>query len=325
MSSIVNVYACGGAGVNIASFFEAYRNKSEEGFAMVNPIYVDTSRSNMDKSLPEEAIYHIGDLDGGGKIRAENHQAIAENVRSILQTHKPAELNIVLSSAGGGSGSVIAPSLVSELLSRGVPTVVMIIGTSASGIELTNTIRTLKSYESIAELRKTPVIALYYENTKDTPRNKVNSEAHSAIVLLAAYFSKQNKELDSADLGNWLNYCRVTDFPPRLANLHFFEEKVTLEKFATAVSVATLASEAEDISTGEHVEYQCVGYASKETITKFSTKIPVHATILDGVFVQINKRLTGLQAELEQARSARIATTSILSSSDKATSTGLIL
>jgi hypothetical protein len=42
----VRIYACGGAGINIGSMFEEFRGLNDKGTAVVQPSYLDTSRSN---------------------------------------------------------------------------------------------------------------------------------------------------------------------------------------------------------------------------------------------------------------------------------------
>jgi len=99
-TTIVNLYCCGGTGTNIGKSFENV--KQEEGFAKINPIYIDTSKSNKSSEIPDERFYHIADLDGSGMFRKENSEPIQAHVRDILLAHKPQQFNIVLSSGGGG-------------------------------------------------------------------------------------------------------------------------------------------------------------------------------------------------------------------------------
>jgi hypothetical protein len=99
----VNVYAAGGGGVNIVADMESLRNQSDVGFASMVPCYIDTSRSNLhNKKLPEEAIYLFNDIDGSGKVRSANYEAISKNVLGILQKFKPTMFNVVVHTASGG-------------------------------------------------------------------------------------------------------------------------------------------------------------------------------------------------------------------------------
>lgn len=319
------LFACGGCGINIAHHFETFRNQTYPGFAELDVVYLDTSKANLGRNVDPDKIYLVDGLDGSGKVRAENHREIGECVLDILQTHKPGDINFVLSSGSGGSGSVIAPSLVQELLQRNIPVIVITVGSTDSLIELENTIKTLKSYEAIAQMRKVPVNALYYENSKSMVRSEVDKHVQTSIVLLAALFSKQNKELDSSDLYNWLSYSKVTSYQPHLSYIEFYPKEIKVEKPVTVISVATLTTDGDDTNTGTKVEYQCVGYINKEVMTKMELVNTMHIAILDGVFSEIHKRLSKTLTEFDEEKKARISKSSILSDSDRPTTTGLVL
>lgn len=98
----VRLFCCGGGGINIGLRLEKYRGHQEAGFAQLETVYIDTSRSNLNRSVDQDNCYLIEGLDGSGKIRAENHQEISQRIRDILQTHKPGDVCIVLSTAAGG-------------------------------------------------------------------------------------------------------------------------------------------------------------------------------------------------------------------------------
>lgn len=322
----ITLFACGGAGLNIASWFEKYRDKPPNaGFAAITPIYIDTSKSNITKEHNPEYTYVVDGLDGSGKVRKENAQVITEHVLDILHKFKPGDLSIVISSLSGGSGSVIAPSLVSELLSRGCPVVVCSIASSDSGIEIDNTVNTLKSYESVAKLRSSPVSMIYRENCEAVRRSEVDKQIQGEIVKLAALFSKQNKEMDSSDLNNWLRYPKVTSYQPKLTFLDFYIDKITELKNGTPISVATLAKYDHNTSSGQYVEYQAVGYVDEENAKELELKLPLHYVILGGVVEQIYSELAKTRKELTELKNSRIHKQTILDSSDRATDNGLVL
>lgn len=321
----VNVYACGGCGINIASKLIEYENNNVEGLADLDVIFLDTSYANLNRNKEHNKTYVVDGLDGSGKIRAENHKQIGECILDILQTFKPSDLNIVLSSGSGGSGSVISPSLVQELLLRNLPTIVITVGSTDSRIELENTIKTLKSYDAIAQIRKAPVNSIYFENSKDNPRKDNDQNIVTNILALLALFSKQNKELDSSDLHNWLFYNRVTSYDPHLSHLDFYMDEVKVAKPKTVISVATLLLDGDDTSTNSNLEYQCVGYTTKEVMQIFNAKNPMHIGIVDGVFTEIVKKLNKTLVEFDEEKKARMMHSSITNEKDKPTSIGLVL
>ena len=105
----IRVYACGGAGSNIAANLEKYSvdatDTGEHTAANLNITYIDTSRSNLARNrnnVKDEQCYLIEGLDGSGKIRSENYDVIVQHSKNIIQEHKPLDLNIVISSGSGG-------------------------------------------------------------------------------------------------------------------------------------------------------------------------------------------------------------------------------
>lgn len=319
----LNVFACGGAGVNLLTPFVKNIGKQEVGFAEINPVFIDTSRSNLTGNYPEENLFLIDGLDGSGKKRDANYKIINEKTPEILHKFKPTPFNIVIHSTSGGSGSVIGSVLTSALLARGENVVVMMVGSSDSRIEAQNTINTLKSYEAISNMRQKPVVAVYYENTKDTPRGKVDASMHMSLVLLTALFSGQNRELDSADLGNFLNYPKVTSFSPMLSYLDFFTE-ISVGKGQSVVSLATLTDNDTSSEPNIPVEYQAVGFVSPEVKDAISVGLPIHAAVVAGYYNEKIQKLENRVASIDEARSV-VTHRSIVGNDVLTTEDGLVL
>lgn len=304
MSTKLRVFACGGFGVNIASELGQFEGKVNKGYADMDICYIDTSRSNMlgKKLLNEEKLYILEGIDGSGKKRDQNYGVLSESAKDILHQYKPSSINIVLHSASGGSGSVIGPILVSELIKRNELVIPVIVGSNASRIEVENTLKTLKSYESISKKCDHPIVACYKENSKENPRGKVDNEVTTLIMLLAVLFSGQNRELDKADLNNFINYHKVTDFQPKLNYLDFWSMGVSLEKGTSLVTVATLCDDDNSPELDVPVEYQCVGYVLDENKDVLHVKLPIHAGVVSGYF---NIRASELESKLSQFKEAR--------------------
>lgn len=321
----VRLYACGGAGVNIGKQMERFRGNEEVGLAVLDIAYIDTSRSNLSAAVPDDAVYLLKDLDGSGKVRKENYQEITAHTREILQKHAEQDLNIVISSAAGGSGSVIAPSIVSELLERDVPVIVVLVGSTDTRLEIDNTLKTIKSYEAISKLRSKPVVVKYLQNSKITPRAQVDGEVLQFVTAALTIWSRENAELDSKDLFNFLNFQRVTTFPSQLAAINNYVEKLPEEHSGEVVSVVTLARSGEDSSLPFTPDYQAVGFLPEGVSERILNVAPIHMVVTTDLLVTVSKGLQTRLQELEQAQRARVATASILSDKDNTTDTGLVL
>lgn len=327
----VRVYACGGCGINIASSLEKYREQVDNAAAKLYLSYIDTSKSNLARirhKIDEENIYVIDGLDGSGKIRAENYQAILQHSKDILQAHKPMDLNIVISSAAGGSGSVIAPTLVGELLERKAPVVVMLVGSIATRLDTENTLKTIKSYESISKMKKAPIVAIYAENSDKEPRSKVDTAFHNNVLTLSILYSRQNHGLDSQDLFNWLRYDRMTSFPPQLAALTIMDGQHLqneLKELGHVISVATVGNSPDQVHLPITPDYQCDGFMPENANESFRSVCPLNFIVSDGIFPEVHTRLDKFLKTLDDNHAARIVKRNILTADDNATDNGLVL
>lgn len=320
----MNIYACGGAGTNLGSVYTKFNNKPETGYPELNTYFIDTSKSNMLPGIPSEKIYLVEGLDGSGKKRDSNYAVLSECSKEILHRFKPAEINIVLHSASGGSGSVVGPILVSELLSRGQMVIVIMVGSTSSRIETHNTVNTLKSYEMISRKRELPVAAFYRENSSSKPRGHVDNEIHTAIRVIAAVFSGQNRELDTADLRNFINYNKVTSYSPRLTFLDFFSRTVVLSKGLSLVSLVSLVDVNTSSDVNIPVEYQTVGFINDAHKDTLAIELPIHSCMIAGYFNQAVEKLDERLKTYDEARGVVIEK-SIVKDTSGHTDEGLFL
>ena len=306
MSSI-RFYGLGGLGLNLVSQLARFEDKQNEGFADISICYADTSKSNLrgkEEGIDyrEDQLYIFDGIDGSGKSRGQNLGVMSESHKDFLHKFKPADLNVVVHSASGGSGSVLSNLVVTELLKRGHLVISIIVGTTSSRIETENTKKTLLSYEKAAIGTKRPVVAFYRENTKTAPRAKIDNEVVTFMILLCVLFSSQNRELDKADLENFINYHQVTDFPVRLSYLDFWSKDISLEKGQSLISVATICDDETTPELNTLVEYQAVGYLQEKNKDILNVQLPVHAGIISGFF---NSKLIELDVKLGTFHEAR--------------------
>lgn len=329
----MQIYGCGGAGMNLAYEFLKYQKKQQEtGFAQITPYFIDTSRSNIRQDAPESQIYLFETLDGSGKKRDSNYTAISERSREMLHHFKPGDLNVVIHSASGGSGSVIGPLLTAELLEMRENVVVVVVASSDSRIETDNSIKTLKSYEMISKKKDKAIQVLYYENTPEVSRKVVDANVIRDMMFLCMFFSGHNAELDSADLANFLNYPKVTSWPASLNVLRFITNtnKFVLERGEIACAAATLIDSQTSSVLEPKVEYQAVGFIPDETYQAVKgidqMTLPFHLVSVGGFFVSAIERLNTALETFTSYRST-VVQKSILSETDHtlANDDGMIL
>lgn len=257
----IRLYGCGGCGINLVSPFA--RESLGDGFANIDVGLIDTSLSNVGKTQNNEEMdfFLITDEgEGSGKVRRDNAATISENVRQALLKQAPADFNVVVFSASGGSGSVIGPLLIKELLSQGIPAVALVIGSSESSITATNSLNTLKSLAAIGGQLDKPTVISYQHNSRDTKRSTVDAVCNATIHTLAALCSHQNDELDQRDVRNWVFYNHSTSVPAQLSLLEVCNSAETAKTIEAPISVASLLVDKDAPAPELYPEYSCIGY-----------------------------------------------------------------
>ena len=309
-NATVRLMLCGGAAVNIGrTLFQpssAVKKDDDLGFADIHITYVDTSRSNA-RDLPADSFYLIegtedDTIDGSAKVRRTNYAAIKQAAPDILHRHKPGDLNIIIHSAAGGSGSTIGPVVVSELLDRGEDTVVIMIGSSTCEKEISNTIDTLMSYQGVSEKREKSIVAIYLENSKENPMAINDGLVRLNTLLLAAVWSGENHGLDSKDLEHFLNYDKVSKHAPSLTGLQITSggEALDLAKGQVVSGVVTLIREGEDPTPEVMAAYHTFGTLSLGASNAIKVKSPIHLHTVQGYFTDIVGTLRKRLAEVEE-------------------------
>lgn len=335
----VRIYGCGGMGTNCIHALESSRKASVTGFANYELCYIDTSKSNMfKKNLKEDDVFVFNDVDGSGKIRRENHKVIAENTKAILQKFKPTTFNIVVSSASGGSGAILASTIVSELLKSDKEVIVVLVASFNSTIEVENNTKTLQSYEAIAKMRNKNVNMVYLQNsTTMNDEAFVNSQATQIISMLLGLMSGEHEQLDTADIKTWLNHNKVTESDPCINNIlvgygteltpyhsgdHF--------QIDSPISVATLATRDMNTRYSHTPALKFEGYVPSEWKTGDKHGLTtikedaIHFCIMEDKMTSIYKNLSSHLKALKEAQSSRIKRASIVNDTDT-TEDGLIL
>ena len=254
MKNKMVIYGCGGTGINVVSPYITTPLEEKPGYAKVEAFLIDTSESNINTTKVRNAFYKIKlekDAEGSGSIRAENAPEIMQQVPNFISEKHPGDINIVVASANGGSGSTIAPVLTSELIKRGKPVISILFLDDNSLKSIENAYRTLVSYDSMAKKAGVPFITLLIPNVSIKEANEV---AEEYISMLAMLFSNENHGLDNADLRNFLNFTKVTGAAPGVASL-MITDKLGEKYNRNPLSLAMLHTslDAQEASRGKFV------------------------------------------------------------------------
>lgn len=316
----LHVYGAGGAGLNIVSGVRW--NDHAENTAEVKTSYIDTSKSNIKPNMDMSDVYVLPNLDGSGKIRSENHEEIANVIKDMLVKHKPQDFNVIVFSLSGGSGSVIGPLLVSELLSRNIPVIAMCIGTDESVLTANNTLKTLKSLDAIAKKNKKALNVVYQHNDRGISRKSIDEKIEGYLCGLAYLVSGRNEELDSQDLTNWLDFTRTTSLGPQLGLLEVYSSGDDVaNKHKNPVSVASLYINKDVHGLVVVPEYHCAGYTDL-TVAKVDQ---LHFVIDVQTIPSIAKRIEDTLSAQKEVADSRPQQGSLVSSKDTIEGSGLIL
>lgn len=319
----VRLYNVGGAGIGVGKYFEADRNQVTDGFAKLHPVYMDTSKAST-FGVPEEFFYHLPGAIGSGGVRAYNGPDIIRYTGEMLQAFPPMETNIIIHSTTGGSGSIMGPSIASELLAQGKNVIVFAIGSDDTLNYINNTIGTLDSYENIARIREAGVPLRFLQNGTDGTVEEVDKMIRQDISSLAVLYSGQNKNLDMRDLFNWTHFSNVTSYQPQVAVLSIHRGNVTLAKDTNLITVATLNSDLNNTKLDYPVEFQRVGVPQAENVSESNLKYPLHFVITDGYLDTVMKSLRNQKADFETKASARVVRNQLSDGKKPVQSNGIV-
>jgi len=313
MTVKTRVYAAGGCGTNLAQ-----RIMSEH----LDACFIDTSESNRTEGLDPTICHYIAGLDGSGKNRRENYEPIIGEVETILDRFPPGDFNIVMFSGAGGSGSVIGPLIEKNLLERGCPAVVIVVGADDSSIAVTNTINTLKSLESISAVSGQPVIMAYHENTAGVSRSMIDDEVLFVLEALGELTSQNNQELDTKDLTNWVQYQKVAPgVTPQLSALAIFDSRQEASKQVEPISIASLYEDPNKDNPFGTPYYATVGYPRSSSGLAEQLHFVINTADVEDTFTHLTERQTELNKALGNYRQRRTR----VDIDDNLTGDGLVL
>lgn len=315
----ISLYACGGAGANLASEYIDQGHTAD--VADISTYFVDTSESNMDERMVDKTWKFEG-LDGSGKIRNSNDRIIAKAVPDILRKFTPGDLNIVVFSSSGGTGSVSGSLLIKQLLEDGHQVVGIVIGSHESIRATENTIGTIKGLDAISRRLDKPVVIHFGMNQNNQPRSTVDAEAHLMISALSMLCSRRNHGLDTADIKSLLEFNLSTDVPAQLARIQLFDDIELFDKgMEDPISAAFLKRNGDDLNPATFVPYSCEGFMPAELQASTNLFFGVENTS----FKELAKELEALKKEMElRSKNRSKAVTFFNDSEDEVSDSGLI-
>ncbi len=207
------IIGAGGCGINVlASYMMALRDLPKDSkiwSSEINPVIVDTSASNIDKAKDEQIHpFILGDA-GAGKNRASLLKDIQSRLDASRVHEELRDINIIVYSMSGGSGSVIGPLLVREALRQGKAVISIGVVDACSKMDCVNSINTMQSLGHIASTDKVYIPTMIYSNV-GVGRFVVNRTIATRIWQICDLFLNDSvSELDYTDRMNFLRPDKV--------------------------------------------------------------------------------------------------------------------
>lgn len=224
MNNQIILHSCGGAGISIADKAIAFlRNNENEKKAKLVMHCLDTSETNYPNTKELKTVADFWKMeninlddsyfDGSGGVRGHNSESIVKGVQAYLDAKKylapkKGELHVILAGASGGSGNIIASMLLKNLLDKGVPVTLIIVGDDNSAKAAENTRKALITLNSIAgnKRKRITTMRLLFNNNKDSGNilsayEDVDAEIAIHLDVLRT-FNGELRDLDFQDLVN---------------------------------------------------------------------------------------------------------------------------
>lgn len=316
---------CGGAGINIsASVFEDIAGLGD-GFADVVFNYIDTSTNNIDEIEKRgefyaiESLSHGGkDINGSGGERRTNASSIAPEVKGYLDklgyhVEKTGEYHIVVFSGSGGSGSVIGPNILRNLLERKIPVVAVVIGDTSNGLSALNTRNTIGTLEHITtKIVKAALPVVYINNTNvggnANGRKKTNEMLYSSLSTVALFLSGINKDIDGQDMVGFFSPSsyNTISVSPGIYGLSLYGSGTSIGDDESIPIIGRTLS-IPGVDTGElpkMLHHKDGHVVSDDAITIYKGQFPLHMVLHANYFKRHHDDLAKVIEEYEQVASS---------------------
>jgi hypothetical protein len=287
----ISIFACGGGGINVVAGIPALGN--DKAYSGATRYYLDTSTKNLgcNKLSPTDSnVFLLPQADGSGGMMSENKVAINDAIGGVLSRFKTGDLNIIVSSASGGSGPAFALYLAKELLERDEAVIVMLIGSFESSRRIENTIASVKSLTGICKVTGKPLLFTYRQNTKPDDK-EINESLQEDIRALCLLYSNNLGTLDTKDLYHWVRFekvCSQEHFMPQPYLLRIYEgtNPAMFQDVKQPISVASVYSpevEPEHLAFEILPSYTTHGIMQESTLSVKSLHYVVTRDVLDEI------------------------------------------
>ena len=306
----LKIYACGGAGASVVSSLFPTGAVKEKGYGDTAITFISSADNDRVPGMNQANTYMLSGVRGGGGDRS----AIADFAQSqtglILNMHAPAQMNIIVTSLGGATGSTLSYFMAQEILNQGKAVVVIAIGCFEDMQRTRNTVASMSNILSVPHSTGKALNVIYLDNRFG--RKPIDENAHFYILALLALYSGNHGQIDEADLRSFAQPVGSVDMvEPAVYDLQIFKNtfgeedlKVATKQGVYEGSLSTLMTLGDSSDTavnpGVFAMYSKAGVASADTTAAIDLKgASLHYVTSYGAFTGI---WTAETRALEQAR-----------------------
>jgi len=254
------------------------------------------------------------------KERSTNAKEIARAARNYLTDKGWLEpvvgtFHVVVTSASGGTGNIIATSLVTELRRRSIPVLGVFIGDSSNALSAKNTSKVIATVDAIAKrVLKKPLAIVYYNNHAAKAKGslakekEVNDMIFNALSVVSLFLSGANVDIDTQDMINFLapeNYTSL-DIKPAALNVGIFDgDDFTTDDGVINLIGRTLTTEGQDTTTDLVLLHHKHGRVIESDAVVTAREItPLHMLLMGNFMVAEHQRLLKTVAEYDAIANA---------------------
>ena len=191
-----SVYGAGGAGKVAALRFAVNNNPNN-----IPVTTIDTS--GLSDVYEGVNSIRIGNLSGSGKLRKDNVDHIKDFVASYVEKETFGDVNVIIHSLSGGSGSVIGPMMIDEILRQKKVAIAIVIIDQDSEVDTINALNSLRSLDNIVKSRKGYLPMIIFDNNNGRPT--VDRGIDSTMINLSIILSTPLIGLDTKDRLRFFN------------------------------------------------------------------------------------------------------------------------
>jgi len=322
---VTHIYACGGGAITITRDLNDYVDI--DGMSNTRVSRLDTSDKNITVGMPQSSIFLLENADGSGKQRDHNYKPVVASMEKILAKHQPEDYNIVVFTAGGGSGSVIGPVLVGELIKRKAPVIALVIGSIGDEAQAMNSVNTLKSLAGVQQTSKRPVAFSYFEVNQHNSQDDVDKQVRGVLQTLLNLLDSNNSIIDNKDIINFLDWTDVRkQTPAQLVSLEvYLDDELDKAAGQTPITMASIYPDAKRKHLPVTAVYSTDGIRAENVTTNAYAETTVHYLLSAAPVKPIFDQLEASAQRIVENQRANRVVGGILSDSDNADGNGMVL